>query len=174
MILIKQELVKSNHAEFINKVIKISRLINIDPNWLMQIMWFESKLEPQAVNPITHATGLIQFMPDTAKQLGTSAEALKQMTNLQQLDFVYKYFLPFKGKLKSFRDTYFAVFFPTAIDKPGEWILQTKNLSSKLIAKFNSIFDLNKDGQITVNEVEKYMLKFVPQSIADLFKKKQE
>jgi hypothetical protein len=36
------------------------------------------------------AVGLIQFMPSTAKGLGTSTEALKKMSAVQQLDFVKK------------------------------------------------------------------------------------
>ena len=40
----------------------------------------------------TYATGLIQFMPDTAKGLGTTTDALKSMSVLDQLDYVDKYF----------------------------------------------------------------------------------
>jgi hypothetical protein len=58
------------------------------------------------------ATGIIQFMPRTAKGLNTTTQALYKMTNVQQLDYVYKYFLPAKGKLKSFEDLYLYTFYP--------------------------------------------------------------
>ena len=66
-----EEYVKENKEEFINKVIKISRELGIDPNWLMFVMWFDSRLNPKAVNQTSMAGGLIQFMPSTAKALGT-------------------------------------------------------------------------------------------------------
>ena len=47
------------------------------------------------------ATGLIQFMPKTAKNLGTSTQQLFKMSNVQQLDYVYKYFLSAKADYKT-------------------------------------------------------------------------
>lgn len=46
--------------------------------------------------PGSGAIGLIQFMPSTAKGLGTSTSALKQMTAVDQLAYVEKYFAPYK------------------------------------------------------------------------------
>jgi hypothetical protein len=170
--MIFESYVKENKAEFLSKLIKIAALLGFDPNWLMAVMWSESRLNHRAVNPNGNATGLIQFMPSTAKDLGTSVEALKAMSNVQQLDYVYKYFKGLKNKAKSFTDLYMYTFFPVALNKPDDFVLQTKNLSARRIALANPGFDLNKDFQITVGEFKLAILKRLPAEIAELFKKK--
>ena len=128
-------------------------LLEIQPAWLENVMWIESRLRPDAVNPVSGATGLIQFMPATAAALGTSTEALKKMSFDEQMEFVYLYLRPWKGKMKSQVDVYLAVFFPAAIDKDDNYVLQTSKLSPALIAKQNPAYDLNKDQKVTKGEV---------------------
>ena len=61
------------------------------------------------------ATGLIQFMPDTAKGLGTSTtEALSQMTRSEQLKYVDKYFEGTLNKGASLSDVYMSVLLPAS------------------------------------------------------------
>lgn len=153
----------SYRVDFINKVKDISRKLNIDPNWLMAIMYWESNktFSPSITNPIG-AVGLIQFIPSTAKGLGTTSSALKNMTAVQQLDYVYKYYLPYKGKLKNYIDTYFVTFFPLAVGKPDDYVLQTNSLSSSLIASQNPAFDTDKNKKVQVWEVKKVMLEKLP------------
>lgn len=172
--LIHENIVKQNKSQFITKIINISNYLGIDPNWLMHVIFFETAgtMSPQARNSKTQATGLLQFMPSTAIKLGTDINTLYDMNNIEQLDYVLKYLAPYKNRLKSFVDLYFAVFFPAAIDKPLDFIIQTVNLPASLIAKQNSIFDVNRDGKITVSEVEYILIKSIPESIRDLFKKK--
>lgn len=149
--------VKTNTEEFLSKTNSISQQLGINPNWLLAVMTIESGINHQAVNPNGGATGLIQFMPATATGMGTSTAALKAMTNVQQLDYVYKYLLPFSGKMKRFVDVYFAVFFPLAIGKADDWVFETSKLSRTKIAAANPIFDTNKDGKLTVKEVRDAM-----------------
>lgn len=153
----------SYRVDFINKVKDISSKLNIDPNWLMAIMYWESNktFSPSITNPIG-AVGLIQFIPSTAKSLGTTSSALKNMTAVQQLDYVYKYYLPYKGKLKNYIDTYFVTFFPLAVGKPDDYVLQTNSLSSSLIASQNPAFDTDKNKKVQVWEVKKVMLEKLP------------
>lgn len=142
---------------FTTRLQQIAAELGAKPDWLMQVMWSESRLNPAAVNPISKATGLIQFMPATAKSLGTSVDALKSMTAVQQLEFVRKYFLPYKGKMKSYYDVYAVVFFPALIGKPDTWVLQTARLSPGVIAKQNPVVNVNKDDKITVAEFKEYV-----------------
>ena len=61
-------------GDFKRKTIAISRRLNMDPNHLMAIMAFETgrSFDPAITNHAgSGATGLIQFMPATAKGLGT-------------------------------------------------------------------------------------------------------
>ena len=158
-----EEYVKENKEEFIEKVIRISNELGIDPNWLMFVMWFESRLNPKAVNQTSMAGGLIQFMPSTAKALGTTTWVLLSMNNVQQLDYVLAYLRPYKGRMKTWVDVYLAVFYPAAIGKPDYVI--TKDI----VAKQNKIFDLNKDLDISVKEIEAVLRKQIPTKYKHLF-----
>ena len=166
-----------NLGEFDRKARNISALLGINPNWLMMVMWSESRLDAQAVNmqpgdtqdpakrSANRATGLIQFMPDTAKLLGTTTTALYNMSNTEQLGYVYKYFKPWTGKIKSYFDLYFVTFFPDAIGKPDDYVLQTSKKPASLIAKQNPFFDVNKYGKLTVGEIRRRMYESIPKAI---------
>lgn len=164
--MIYENYIKTNKTAFLEELNRISRLLGINPEHLMIVMYAESRLNPQAVNPTSKATGLIQFMPATARGLGTTVEALYKMTNLQQLSWVYKYFLPYSGKMKSVYDVYKAVFFPASLGKPKDWVFQTSTLSAKTVAKANPIIDkYPKDGKITVAEFEEYVDQYLKKKI---------
>ena len=154
-----QQFIKNNTEAFIAKVIHICDLLRINPDWLMVVMYAESRINHQAVNANGGATGLIQFMPATARWLGTTTAALRSMSNVQQLDYVYKYFnsLGATGKMKSVYDLYLVTFFPIALGKPDDWTLQSADLSAYKIAVNNKIIDLNKDNKITVAEFRNYV-----------------
>jgi hypothetical protein len=153
----------SYRNDFVKKVREVSTRLGIDPNWLMAIMYWESAstFSPSIQNSIG-ATGLIQFIPSTAIGLGTTTTALKNMSAVDQLDYVEKYLKVYKGKIKSYIDTYFAIFFPLAIGKPDDWVLQGTGISASLIARQNPAFDVNKDGKVQVWEVKKIMLQKLP------------
>ena len=150
------EYVKENKTEFVTKVGQICDKLNIEEDWLMFVMYFESRLDPKATNPISQAQGLIQFMPSTARALGTTVQALKGMSNIEQLDYVYAYLKPYKWKMNSWIDVYLAVFYPKAMNQ-GNYII-----TSDIVAKQNKIFDLNKDLDITVAEIKTALKKNIP------------
>jgi hypothetical protein len=166
-----------NPAEFERVLRSICSMLGINPNWLMMVMWSESRLNAQAVNKqpgdtdnaqvraASRATGLIQFMPDTALNLGTTTKALYAMNVIDQLGYVYKYFKPWTGKIKSYFDLYLVTFFPDAVGRPDDYILQTKKLSALTIAKQNPFFDVNKDGKLTVGEIKRRMYESIPKAI---------
>lgn len=145
----------------------------------MQVMKAESGLRPNARNTYApfkkngvidgYATGLIQFTPDTARGLKTTTWAIEKMTALQQLDLVFKYLLPYKGKLNSYFDVYLVVFFPAAVGKSGDdnYVFETKNISRASIAKANPAININKDGMITMAEFKQYLKNTVPKDLWD-------
>lgn len=159
--MIYEEYIKTNKIEFIKKVNTICAKLIINPEWLMIVMYAESRLNPAALNPNGGASGLIQFMPATAQGLGTTTTALRAMSNVQQLDWVYKYFAPYAGRIKNVYDLYLVTFFPVALGKPDSYVMQTTRLSAKVIAKANPGIDLNKDLQITVGEFKQYVDKYL-------------
>ena len=168
-----------NLQTFEQTVRQVALKLGINPNWLMMVMYFESRLNAQAVNkqsgdsnnPLDRiskrAVGLIQFMPETAKNLGTSTKALYNMSAIEQLHYVYAYFKPYAGNITSFYDLYLVTFFPIAVGKPDNYVLQTSKLAASTIAKQNPIFDANKDGKITVGEIKARMYKSIPSAVLD-------
>jgi hypothetical protein len=154
MLIYEQHLPSSFRTAFSEKVQRIASQLGISADWLMGVMWQESRLRPDARNKTTGATGLIQFMPATALALGTSVDALAAMDAVTQLDWVQKYYAPYADRLHSFADAYFAVFFPAAIGKPDDWALSSASLPASKIAAQNNLYDLNSDGQLTVAEVK--------------------
>lgn len=154
--------VTTNRTAFLEEVRRICSLLGMQADDLMLVMWAESRLNHRAVNPLSNATGLIQFMPATATGLGTTVTKLRNMTNVEQLAWVYKYFLPYKGKLHTVYDVYKAVFFPASLGKPKDWIFQTSRLSAKTVADVNRIIDnFPRDGKITVAEFETYVEQYL-------------
>ena len=157
--MIFEHLIKENKEAFTQKVKDICQNLAIDPDWLMLVMWFETARTFRAdiVNPISGATGLIQIMPKTARSLGTTTEALKNMSNVEQLDYVLAYLRPYKGRMKRWVDVYLAVFYPKAMGKPDFVI------TSDIVARQNRVFDLNRDLDITVKEIETALRKSIPE-----------
>jgi hypothetical protein len=154
------ELIKENKGEFLTKVYKIALYLEVKPEWLMFLMWFETgkTLDHRIQNPITKATGLIQFMPDTARFLGTNTEALRTMSNVQQLDYVQKHLGIFRGRYLDWLDLYCGIFWPAAVGKPDSY-----RITSDLVAKQNPLFDINKDGDIEKSEIRVALLKQIPE-----------
>lgn len=139
------------------KLKEVAQKLGIDPKWLWVVIQHESGWNPAAINPTTKALGLIQFMPDTLKGLGTSPATLLKGGINGQLDWTYKYLLPYKGKMSDLDDVYFAVFYPYAIGKPDSYVLgsQVSPANAKKIANQNPANNPNKDNSITVAEVKK-------------------
>ena len=79
------------------------------------------------------------------------------MSNVEQLDYVYKYYRPYAGRMNNLYDVYLVTFFPAALGKADNWVLQTSSLSPRIIAEQNPAIDLNKDKQITVGEFKRYV-----------------
>lgn len=122
-------------------------------NWLMSAMAFETGKTFRADQKNmagSSGTGLIQFMSYTAIAMGTTVAELAKMTAEDQLNWVYKYFLPYKGKLNTLGDVYLAILYPKALGKSDEWVLWEKG--TKAYAQ-NAGLDRNKDGRITRKEV---------------------
>jgi len=139
-----------NKAEFLAKVQQITANLGIKPDWLMAVMAFESGIDSKRVNSVSGATGLIQFMPSTAAGMGTSTTALKAMTNVQQLDYVYKYLTPYKAKMKTYTDVYMTVFYPAAVGKADTYVI---GAAGSQIAQQNPALR-DSTGAVTVQSVK--------------------
>ncbi|TNE46301.1 MAG: lytic transglycosylase [Deltaproteobacteria bacterium] len=137
--------------EFRQKVADIADRLGMDPQHLMAVMSFETggSFSPSIRNRTSGATGLIQFMPSTARGLGTSTDALARMDPMQQLDYVEKYLKPYAGKMNSVEDAYMAVLWPAAVGKGPNHVLFS---SPSIQYRQNSGLDTNGNGQVSAFE----------------------
>lgn len=139
------------------------------------VIYYESRFKTKAINLIG-SVGLIQFTPDNKnenfKVINGNLYLLKDIYNMtfdEQIELTFQYYKPYIGKLDTLLNVYLAVFFPYFIGKDLHSIMQTKHLSSKLIAKQNPSFDTNKNGQITLSEFDI----FINKQFSTLIKKKK-
>lgn len=128
--------------------------LGIPVDYLMAVMAFESAgtFRADIRNMAgSGATGLIQFMPATARGLGTTTDALAAMTPEDQLNYVYRYFLPYRGRLETLSDVYMAVLWPRAVGQPESYVLWNK-ASRPTTYRQNAGLDINGDKEITKAE----------------------
>ena len=133
----------------------VANELGVPPNDLMACMAWESgrSFSPSIRNMAgSGAVGLIQFMPATAQNLGTTTDALSRMTAEHQLDYVREYFLPWKGKLGGLSDLYMAILWPRAVGKPDDYELWN-SATRPTTYRQNAGLDANRDGSITKAEV---------------------
>jgi len=146
--------------KFMSGISDLSQKYNIPQNDLLAMMDFETggTFDPATKNMAgSGATGLIQFMPDTAKSLGTTTEELSEMSRSQQLEYVDKYLeTNLEGRIgpegADISDLYMSVLFPVAVGKPDDFVLFGEGAISKKFEEryeANKGLDANNDGSIT-------------------------
>lgn len=136
---------------FKERVLWIEKELGLPADALMACMAWESgeTFSASVKNKAgSGATGLIQFMPSTAVALGTTTAKLAQMTPEDQLNYVYKYFRPFKGKLHNLGDVYMAILWPKAVGKPDNYVLFDRGAAYRQ----NAGLDKDKDGDVERGE----------------------
>lgn len=74
-----------------NQITQIEKELNFEPGSLEKVIYIESQGNPKARNNHSGATGLIQFMPSTARRYGTTTSALYNMSVEEQLPYVKRY-----------------------------------------------------------------------------------
>ncbi len=156
--------------------------LDMNCHGLLNVMYFETggTYDPQKKNPVGSATGLIQFIKETAQDLGTSTKALRLMSANEQLKYVEAYFNEQRDNIKDANrkcnyqnplDIALAVFYPGAVGRTKNYVIgekqHFKTIKSKkgkpvLIPqitryrakayKQNAGLDKNKDGKITASE----------------------
>lgn len=146
-------------SAFRDAVIGLARNLGVeDPSWPMACMAMETgeTFRADIRNAAgSGATGLIQFMPQTAALLGTTVDELAKMSpELQLTVYVAAYFRPWSGKLHSLGDFYGAILWPGMIGKADETVIfdQADEHHPKLYLQ-NKGLDLNHNGQITRSEI---------------------
>lgn len=138
--------------EFRAKVRAIAARLQVNPNHLMAAMAFETgrSFSPSQKNGAgSSAVGLIQFMRNTAKGLGTTTDDLAGMTAVDQLDYVEKYLSRYHGRMHQLSDVYMAILYPAAVGKPEEFVLFSNGTVAYLQ---NAGLDTDHDHAVTKHE----------------------
>lgn len=133
---------------FRDRVWWIADTIEMDPDDLMSCIAWESgrTFRPDIRNQAgSGATGLIQFMPATARALGTTTAALAAMTAEDQLNYVYQYFRPWRGKLRTLGDVYMTILWPKGVGKSDSYVV----FGGGVAYQQNAGLDIDKDGRVT-------------------------
>ena len=155
---------------FRNRVFWIAEDLELDASQLMACMAFESgeTFRANIYNAAgSGAIGLIQFMPQTALSLGTTTEKLAEMSAENQLNYVWKYFAPQKGRLRNLGDIYMAILWPAGIGKADDWALFHENGPKPVIYLQNKGLDINADGVVTRAEAARKVSDKLNKGIAD-------
>lgn len=118
---------------------------------LLACMAFETgrTFSPSVRNAATDATGVLQFMPATARGLGTTVDALAAMTAEQQLPYVARYFAPMAHRLANLGDVYMAILYPPGIGQDDAWVAFHPGSREYLL---NRGLDIDHDGAVTRGE----------------------
>jgi hypothetical protein len=155
-------------SEFLTRVVDISHYLGIEPDWLMAAMAFETggTFSPSIRNAAgSGATGLIQFMPKTAKALRTTTDALAEMSAEDQLEYVYHYFRPYQGRLHTLEDVYMAILWPKGIGAPIDAGVSADEFPTAY--RQNCGLDLDKDRIITKREATEKVRRLMVAGLAE-------
>jgi hypothetical protein len=136
----------------------LAKKLDVKKSWLYDVIQIESGWNPSAVNARSGASGLFQFMPSTAKVLGTSVEQIRKDSVSRQLDLAYKMLSPYRGRIHSVYDLYLAVFYPAAIGKSNRFVIGSeKSLGyANLVSVQNPAISKGRN-YLTVGDVKKFV-----------------
>jgi peptidoglycan hydrolase-like protein with peptidoglycan-binding domain len=138
--------------EFDKALHQVAEKLGVNANDLKAIMYKESRLKPTAVNKYSGATGLIQFMPKTAAALGTSTKELYNMSAVEQLQYVYKYYKQYVRPGDDRGTLYMATFYPALMHHDDNHVISSRG---KAIYDQNRGLDVSHDGVLTVGDVKR-------------------
>lgn len=141
--------------------------IDVPIDSLVTIMSLESGFDPQARNASTGATGVIQFIPSTARMLGTTVDDLFQMSFQQQLPYVAKFYENNRCTGPGFEDPgelYVCTFCPAIKGKPEDFVVGEEGVtdvvspcatsaSMDTVYRQNRGLDVDGDGVLTAGNV---------------------
>jgi LysM domain len=115
--------------EFDKKLQQIADKLGISANDLYKIIKIESagSFSPSSHDPNNVSVGLIGFTEPTANRLGTSKAELSQMSAVDQLDYVYKFYKMVGAKSGDDVGTlYMRTFMPAFVNSPDNTVLGQK------------------------------------------------
>ena len=115
------------------EIVAVAKRTGAHPYDLANLINFESAgtFKSDVKNPVSGATGLIQFMPKTAIGLGTTTAKLAQLSPVAQMAWVEKYLKQFSAPKGTVQGLYMSVFYPKAM----RWELDRE--FPKIVQRYN-------------------------------------
>ena len=165
-----EEVIERRHKEIknvhftneeMNVMSNICTDLGINVADLLIVIENESNYNYKAVNPISGAVGLIQFMPNTLKDFNLTTTQLLNMTVIEQLYVIEKYYSRYtKYNLDSPMKLLLITFYPYGLKvyNNNDYVFGSQTGPNTIlnIANQNYVYDLNKDGEITMLEFKTY------------------
>jgi len=144
-------------ASFFTGLVGLALKYKINPLDLLSVMAFESGVKPTALNPSSHAVGLIQFMPATLRGMGYKGDytTFRNLSAEEQIPYVERYFAPYaKHGLDSAGRVYQAVFLPASLTyaSKGSDVVASHAVHPEAY-NANRGFDTAGKGSITVDDL---------------------
>jgi hypothetical protein len=144
-------------SNFIRELEKYATSSNTPIENLMAVMSLETKntFNPSIKAGNSSATGLVQFLEATAKELGTTTQDMRKMSRVEQLPFATKVFNRGRGDTKTPRslvNTYLSVFAPAHINKSMDYQIYKRG-GKRYTA--NPSLDPDNKGYISKRTIEK-------------------
>ena len=166
-------------SNFYTKLAQMSNSLGLKPEDVLAMMQIESNINPQIPSK---AVGLTQFLPSSLRGVGFhgSPEDFRQLSGEEQLPYIERYFrtqLSLNGgPFKSAAQMYVANLWPLALSYPD---VRANNPNAVIISSHpepnphrtvsiayeiksyyaNRGLDLDKDGKITLGDLEKFINK---------------
>lgn len=155
--------------DFNKKLAKVANALGIAESDLRAIIKTESNFNPKAEDPNNVSVGLIGFTERTAKGLGTSKAEIRNMSAVQQLDLVYRFYKNAGVQPGMDRGTiYMLTFMPAFAKSPNNVVLgqrgggtlilpsgKSSGLSMHKVWEQNPVFGKSKGkNQFTVGDVK--------------------
>lgn len=147
--------------QFMHKLHEVAKRLNPqNPNLVRQLaaaINFETggSFSSSETNAATNATGLIQFMPDTAIDMGTNIENLSTMNPTEQLNYVEDFLrgqTQYRGvELDNISNLYMSILWPAGMKGPVDQVIFSKFSKHKdVVASYiaNNGLDQNRDGSV--------------------------
>jgi hypothetical protein len=138
---------------FRDKVRAIAAELGVAANDLMACMAWESgrSFRADVLNMAgSGAVGLIQFMPDVAQRLGTSAHGAGGDDGRGPAGLGGPLLPPWRARLHGLPDLYMAILWPAAIGKPlGQVLFDKADLTHPARYRQNAGLDTDRDGHVT-------------------------
>jgi hypothetical protein len=129
----------------------VASMLEVPHEWLIFMLWEESRFNIKAKNPVASATGIGQMTKAACKQAGVNYEMYKTGDVHYQLLSVGKYLKLKKDGFKSYGELYLYLYLPAYINKPNNFKIPQKYLDlNPGYAKYKTI------GEFKAGVTEKF------------------